>query len=496
MAMKEVPFRNFSGGINTRDAASELAPNEFPNSLNVTIDERGGIQKRLGYINRFTNAVGTGLVSNLFFWDSQNKLVQQIGTGMHLDDAAAFHTWSTSARVGMCEFLGNLVMIHPVDGMKVYDGASVTTPTNAPVGSTCWSWQNKVWSGGDPSNKPRLYYSDAGSANRTNVNQFNDIREKDSDVITCIIGAAGQDISGRPGLLVAKNDSVYRVYDSSTGAYTTVDVMVGCGSNIGAVSAFGRTYMISTKGIYFTDGINPMQEASQLIENFFHKDQINQTRPDLLCAGRYQDRLYFSVPLVGATANGRAIELHPTQNWIVPHSNAASCYAYKGHDVTDLIFGSPSVAGRAYTSHKGGADAGSDIASYIQTNWLEPNSGHKVRVRRARFVGYGTFEATMLKNYEVAQSGRTLNVDMASEAAIYDSTYEYDEDIAIYGPTNFQTHDDFWHVGVGRAIAFYLSETSSEVSSGQTLLGGSVAPEIGGWGLSHINALCIDLGYK
>lgn len=495
MAMKEVPFRNFSGGLNTRDLASELAENEFPAGLNITVDERGGVMKRLGYINRYSGAIGTGLVVNAFYWDRQDKFVYQIGTGMHLDDAASFHTWSTSARCGMCEFDGKLIMIHPIDGMKVYDASSVTTPTNAPKGTFCATWQNKVWSGGDPVNPPRLNYSDIGSPNATAATQYVDIREKDSDALVAGGGAAGLDISGRPGLLVFKSDSAYRVHDSATGAYTTIDTMVGAGSNISLVNAYGRTYAISTKGIYSTDGLSPMQENSQLIENFFHQDHINQTRPDLLCAGRHADRVYFSLPLVGDTENGIVIELHPTQNWVCAHSNAASCYAFKGHQVTDLVFGSPSVAGRVYTSHNGGSDAGAAIASTLQFNWKEPNGGHKVRVRRARFVGSGTFDATMIKNYEVSPSGRVLPVAITSSAALYDSGFNYDDPASIYGPTAFQGHQDFWHVGVGRALSFIITESSTISGFGRPIMGGA-SPEIGGWSLSHVNMLCIDLGYR
>jgi hypothetical protein len=45
----ELQITDFSGGLNVRDAATELSENESPDLLNVVLDERGGVTKRLGY---------------------------------------------------------------------------------------------------------------------------------------------------------------------------------------------------------------------------------------------------------------------------------------------------------------------------------------------------------------------------------------------------------------------------------------------------------------
>src|SRR6266498_1301827 len=99
--LKDLEFRNFSGGLNTRDGASELAENEFPYSLNVTIDERGYLQKRLGYVDRYGSQIGSGLCSNLFYWATKGFVIAQVGAGLHKDGGAAFKTFTTPARCGM-----------------------------------------------------------------------------------------------------------------------------------------------------------------------------------------------------------------------------------------------------------------------------------------------------------------------------------------------------------------------------------------------------------
>src|SRR5258705_728956 len=164
MAAQNLVFRDFSGGTNARDWPSELSPNEFRYSLNITIDERGYVQKRLGYEDRYGFAVGTGIVSNLFYWATKDAVVAQVGTSLHKNGAASFKTFTTSDRCGMCEFAGNLFMIHPVDGCFVYDGTSVSSITNGPLGNACATWQNRVWAN-DLTAPPRLWRSDVGVAN-------------------------------------------------------------------------------------------------------------------------------------------------------------------------------------------------------------------------------------------------------------------------------------------------------------------------------------------
>lgn len=499
-SIKDLILADFSGGLNTRDAASELSSNEFPLSLNVTIDERGAAGKRLGYERRFLSAVGSGLVSNMFWWGSRGLMVEQIGTGTHVGNGASFKTWTTSARIGMCEFNGNLVMNHPVDGMFQYDGTTVTAVATAPKGDSVAVWQNRLWSN-DVTNAARVWYSDIGAFTYP-VNNFNTLREKDTKKVTCLTGASGVDISGRPGLLAFKEDSAYRIYDSNTGAYTTIDTTTGTGSNIGAVSAYGRVYVASPRGVFWTDGINPLREATSKIENFFTGTRINQLRPDLYAAGRYMDRLWFSYPRATETANSIAFEHRPSgggkedeQGWVVPHSCAASCYAMPT-DGTEMVMGSPSTNGLVFNFNKTGGDDGANIASYIQTRWLEPNYGNLTRVRRLRFVGYGSFQAAPFKDYESAGSLPTKDVDISQASFDYDAVGStYDAPGVVYGPVKFQEYQDFWSIGVFRALSVYISETSAVSNQGREVIG-STANEVGAWGIAHINAMAIELGNR
>lgn len=492
MAIKDVVYRDFAGGLNLRDAASELGENEFPAASNITIDERGYVSKRLGYEDRYGAQVGTGLVSNIFYWTSKGFVVQQIGTNLHVNNNASFKTFTTSDRCGMCEFGGTLFFTHPVDGAFVYDGTTVTAVPTAPKGNACSAWQNKVWSN-DVVNPPRLWRSDVGSATSWTGTSFVDMREKDSSQIVALAGASGIDISGRPGLLVFKADSAYRVNDSSTGAYTTIDPSIGAASAISCVTAYGRTFALSTRGIYSTDGLSPMREDSLLLEPLFAKDKINQTLPGLYAAGRYQDRLYFSLPAVGGTSNSIAIEFHPNAKWMTLNTNAASAYGPIGVAVTDLVFGSPTIAGRIYNHGKTGADAGVAITSSFQTRWAEPSGGRKSRIRQARVTGRGTFSVDVVKDYYDSATQASLPVVISPGGAVWDNAGSvWDNPATLWGPLYFQGFQDFYSLGVARAVSLKISETSSGSIQGRTIAG--VPVETGAWTLSNIDLLCFDLG--
>src|SRR6266536_935061 len=220
----EAKLEDFSGGLNIRDAANQLAANETPDCFNITLDERGGVGKRLGMIKYNGSAFEASLVSNTFYWPSGQNEITQCGAKLYKDTSTvSFKTFTTTERCGFCDFKGLLIFIHPTDGLFKYDGATVTALAAGPKGRTVWPWQNKLWASDDPLAKSRVYFSAAGDETSWPGTAFVDLREKDTEAVVCLAGAAGVDVSGRQGLLAYKRRSLYRIFDSSTGAYQTLD---------------------------------------------------------------------------------------------------------------------------------------------------------------------------------------------------------------------------------------------------------------------------------
>lgn len=500
MAVKEITWRGFQDGINTRDGASELGEHELINANNMTVNERGQLVKRLGYTDRYGEKIGSGDASNVYYWKAQDKVVKQVGTGIHIDGAFSIKDFTTIQRVGFAEFGGKLYIIHPEDKLFSIDSAlTVAGPiANSHKGNCLAVWQNALFSAGDPDNKDRLTWSNTGDADTWPASpNSNLIRDKDSEIITALGGADGSDISGRPGLLVFKEASTYRVHTLNGGLYNTIDVSAGSSSNIGVVSAFGRTYAINTRGIFSTDGNGPMREESGRIENLFSENEINQSRGDLYCAGRWHDRLYFSLPRATEARNTLELELHPLQGWIMSNTkpDGVACYAHFGQGVSSMIFGAAhnDSAGHFYNSHRTGADAGVDIQSSVQLRWIEPNEDSLVRIRRVRVIGLGTFTLEIRQDYSDDRlSNVAVDIDH-SDAAEYDdvgSVYDSDD---VYGILEFQGHVDAYSLGVARSISCYVSEGSSITTEGRTILDGT-SPEQGAWTLAAIKMRVIDLG--
>src|SRR6266498_622610 len=185
--LKELRLGNFAGGLNLRDAQAELALNESPDLWNVTLDERGGVSKRLGFSkHNFITYVANYLVSNVFYWQTGQNLIVQcsratVNSRLYKDtNISEFKTFTTDDRCAFADFAGKLCIVHPIDGFFTYDGTTVTAIATGPRGSTLAVWQNKLWSAGDPTNKSRVTFSAAGDPATWNASVYIDVREKDN----------------------------------------------------------------------------------------------------------------------------------------------------------------------------------------------------------------------------------------------------------------------------------------------------------------------------
>jgi hypothetical protein len=396
--VRTLRMRNFSGGLNLRDVEPELATNESPDLWNVTLDERGVVQKRLGFIKSNPVAHNASKVTNVFYWASGQNKITQSGTQLYKDDSVvSFKTFTTTERCGFADFNGKLYFIHPTDGLFNYDGAAVTAVAGvgAPKGTCLAAWQNYLLAAGDPGAKSTLYRSKladgtvwdtaAGAAT-------NQLREKDQEAIVALAGGASGDIIGRPSLIVCKRRSTYRVYDSGTLAYQTLDWVVGAASALSVVNhESGRTIILSERGIFWTSGATPLEPASKQLQPIWADSQLAYDQQDLWCAGFKGTRVRFSLCRAGSTVNDLALEYHPLEGWITAGSNAMSCYASYQKNAEKLLGGSPTVNGQVYELDRGGSDDGASIASRFQTRWYEPAEGFLVSMLRGRVIGRGAF---------------------------------------------------------------------------------------------------------
>jgi hypothetical protein len=563
---RELGLGDFSGGLNLRDAPTELANNESPDLSNVTLDERGGLAKRLGYRKKNPAVYTTASPpQNLFEWKFGGTDVTQCGTQLFRDDTvAAVKTFSTSGRCGFAEFGSAVYAIHPVDGVyKSTDAITWTHILGSPKGNILAVWQTRMFAAGDTDQTERLYacaINDpldwAATANRTGSDMAvtngsttvtsasaaftsgdvgkvitvgagtyriagvsglttatldavyagvdatgvawamagdgwtNDIREGNETAIVAVTGASGVDIVGRPGLLVYKRRSCHRVYDSTAGAYITIDPAVGAASPLAVVNAVDRTIAISERGIFWTDGNGPLQLASHKLQRLFASDMVALDQLDLWCAGAKSDRVYFSLPRAGSTVNDLKIEYHPQQGWFVTGSDAVSCYATDTQDTEKLYGGSPTVAGQVYEMGVGGTDDGADITARYQTKWIAPSGGMECQFTRVRVFGRGVFDLYTKIDFDTGD-GDLEQLTLSGGALVWDVGLW---DVGEWGPANYEDQADLNSLGQGTHISFVFRETSSVTASAPPLLGVGAAPEVGAFAVYGLDLQFVPIG--
>jgi hypothetical protein len=466
--------RDFSGGLNLRDAPSELGSQFSPDLWNVSLDERGGVASRLGYVQFNPTPFAAAKAQHLFNWPTGNALLTQCGASLYANASTIpIHTFTTTDRVGMVEFFGPVYIIHPVDGLFTYNGASFTLVDATVKGNTIALFQNKLWSSGDPADRTRVRFSNAGDP--TIWAGFVNIRDKDEMAVVCVGPAVGVDIVGRGGLTVFKNRSAYRLYDSTTGAYQTIDSTRGAASALAVTVVNNKVVVINEFGVYETDGVGPLKNVSEQLGPLWDPSQINVSQLNLFCAGTFGERVYFSLPRAGSSANDLALEFHPREGWFTANSNAASCYAPLA-SAQRLYMGSPSVDGRVYQMFAGGSDDGAAIASYYRSPWFELASGARCRLPNLRINGRGTFIASVYRDYtNVAPITRGVAIAPVSG-------------IAAWAP-------DLHSLGVGRAFSVRLDASTSTAFATPAILGGA-AQLVGAFALYELGFFPVALGLR
>lgn len=497
-----IRIEDFSGGWNPRDAQAELAFNESPDMLNFTLDERGGLVKRLGW--EFTSSSISGAsaeVQAIFYSKALDRLIVQSGTKLFASTdggatwGAAIHTFSTSARVDMVDFLGKVVVIHPVDTAFHWDGTTWTGPiANSPKGNTITVWQNYLWSAGDPTpaQKVRVTRSDAGAITWPASPTFVDIRVQDDTPVTCVGGGAGMDTQGRSGMLVFKEASTYRIHDSGTLAYTVVDESYGACSALAVTTNNEVTAAISRRGIITLrgDGEDTPTLVSHKLEPLFSPTNLTYSATDLVAAGNYFDRMVFAIPWDSSASNNLLLEYHPGYGWIVPHNIPAACFTTYTKNTHQLISGHPTATGRTQRLFTTGADNAVAISARCQTRWFEPSNTHECRFRRMLVSGRGAFNVYVKRDYSPG-IGDLFQVSLTSTGMLWGTGIW---GVGLWGSELIMDYAKFHSLGHGRAIAFEVQESSASSATGQKLLDEGSAPTTGAVAVYGINVDYVPLG--
>ena len=483
---------NFSGGVNFRDSATELAANESYSAYNCTFDERGGVASRLGHTKRNGTPLAASPVVNEFFSPLLNEFVTQVGTGLYTgDNTTSRHTFTTNGCVTFAELGGKVIVGHPADGLFYStDGITWThiTSANAPATANCiCTWNAKLFVGMSDGS---VHWSNASDPLTWTNTDFNEIWTKDQKPIVALAIGSGQDIQGRPGLLVFKQDSVYRMNDSGTGAYTVLDTSHGAGGPKAVVGVGARVIWIGKGGIFWfrEDQASPVAGAD-LLRPLWRPDQLSFANQGGWCAGRRLNRAYFSFSTSLSSVNDIAVEYNPDEEWVTTRSDGMTCYSM---DANDLTYGGSTTAnGQMYQLDSGGMDDGAAISWYFQTRWFVPSGGFRAQLWQARLHGRGSGTMAVRADYEDA-GGTSFSFNLKASGPTWGSFNWGDG--ALWTADTLSASQALYNLGTVREFSLRFSGTSNTTSAGRTLVGNLNPPTLGAFALYGIECLFIPLG--
>ncbi len=496
------PLNDFSGGLNVVDTPALVKQNQFIAGINMTLDETGAAILRLG-LSRLNDSAFAGAAKSLYYSVALDRFFFQVADTLYkTSDWTSFATVATFTsddRAGMVDFVGDLVVAHPVDGIYTYDGSSWTLATSAVTGGVIAIWQNKVWVTGNDST---YWWSNAGDATTwTTDTDFNAARDHDDKPLTAFLVGVGQDYQGQGALIGYKEDSFIRITDPQTGAYTALDIFAGAAGPQAVVAVESGHVMFCRNGIYFTDTVTPgaTQLLSKNVTPMFRDTQMGYGALAGVCGERYLDRVVFSFPWgPDQDTNNRTFEMFPDPNpdnvWIVVHDFGASAFATytKG---ADRLYSTSPDAGYARDTFVGGSDEGDPIAGSFQTRWFIPEAGYECQFQRLRILGYGDI-ALHVKIDFATGVGEFFDVDLTAPGAFVwnDADYLWNTSTFIWGPLGYQQHGDFWDLGVGKAISFVFSASSDQTSFAPPLNDDGQSEERGAWAVYSLLLDYVRLG--
>ena len=491
---------SFDGGLNIRDAPTEVAPNETPDCMNVTLDERGGVIARLGITNLNAASLLPQPPQRLYYSTVADALLAYIstdaGNGKLYKSTDSGSTWSAvtttftaGALADIIDFKDRVVLVNTLDGVYSYP-STLAAPTHTAGGtanmdevrgSSITVWQNKLWVTGDiredaTHSKARVWWCNAGNELLWTVaSAFIDIRDVDTKTCTAIGAGMGMDVTGKPTMLVYKEQSTYRVNDSTSGSYTTLHSRgAGAAGPLAVASNLGRICSINREGIWVTDGLAVPVRVSDKLQPLFSADGLSLGSGASWSAAPFKDRIVFNIVRAGSSTNDLTLEYHPEIGWTVPHQDMDIGPMTVYSKQTSKLIGAAAASGKVYEMFKTGQDDGANIVSRYQSPWVPVAKGDEARLRYLRCTGRGSVGVQLLEDFSTLGEAYSLTFDQG-----FGFVWDVDQwDVGLWGNPAIEGNADQPLDQVCKYVSLGFAASTSP-----PLLGDGSSPEVGAWAL-------------
>jgi hypothetical protein len=429
--------QGFDGGVNLRDAISQLASNELRKSENGTLDERGGWSKRLGCISKGTFDAGTDRVLSVYTFYRGATAPQVL---IHTTAGKVYYTndptanpivWtqvttglSTTAPMSWETFNSKVYFSNGVDNYASWDGTTYTTYPSAPKGKYLRLWKDTMWMSGIPSLVDRVYSSTAGDAETWPAPSWVDITKGDGDTVNAL---------GSDGLvlIVGKRNRGMTIYDPVTFANRVVDFEKGIESHFSVIQHEGEIYYLTRRGIAKFDSSGPARIISAKLDRLFDPSVLNLAQLSKAWAYTFGNQVGWALPETGSSVPTLQIEYYPRLGpisqfgtigigpWVF-HRMPAQAFTRFRSGAVEYLFGAHNASNKfLHLFAPVGTDDGATFTAIMETGPYEFGAPTRTKyVRRIRFLGRGQVTAQLIRNFQTAVY-KTRALDMSATTDLW-----------------------------------------------------------------------------
>lgn len=383
----EFEIRDFTKGYMDGIDDNLLPDNASRDCQNVISRIIGSLENRPGQ-ERLNDTALPGPILGLYayYLNDSRELIAASGGGAYKWDIDKFSGinagLNSQAEVEFETCVNYMVAFNGVDTPWKYDGATISTLANAPIGRLPILHKEKLFI--VPNESPSsLWWSDDSQPESWPAVNYSDIRKGDGDIITCLRKQLGE-------LVIFKRRSIHSLRGTSLADFRLDEIegRMGCVGPRAAINDGNLIYFISDEGLCMYNGMR----AVNLSQNFIPKlwEGINKEYLHKAVAGVWDGLVWFAVPEGESAYNNLVIICDPENQSFWPWRGInVSCFQqFNDGYKLDLFSGSP-VNGYVNRQGVGTDDFGTPITAYWEGKAFDKGSAEREKKAKKAFVTHG-----------------------------------------------------------------------------------------------------------
>ncbi len=449
MPYTTIPLKNFSAGVQLRDAPNAVGEGEAIDCLNVLFTERGAVKQRDGYAQFTASELTNQPDSMSAFYVVAGTKTLVVGNGLRLDvldttgASTANYTTTTASPHYFARFGGPtqeaMYIANGTDQIKRLIGTTFTAPGGLSAQTAKFlaitPTSNRLVmareAGSTAGNNPSsVTFSDAGAPETITVANYIDLDPGDGEEIMDVI-------VWREYTFIFKETKFFVHYGESTTSTGGVEFAVRKVQGVGLAASRALcagpdgVYFLSRSGVWKTTG-GEAQLVSQNLDPFFLGQPSVYFKSSVLNHGSitaaamcwHEHRIYLSVPTGTSSTNDRMLVLDPRYGWWTLYDiPAAVLTPFRIGNQAELVFAAPTGSNYIYRhSPTYTADAmtatpsgGVAISSRWRSGWMDYGSPDVKTIREAHIAGSGTVGYRVSRDYQDV-SGSTDSLLLSAQA--------------------------------------------------------------------------------